>query len=69
MTKKEIKLYAAQLLETGKGLALASLMPAGKAKEEAERILNLNADSVCSQLELLADDCTYKEIEENLGEA
>ena len=63
MNKKEMKLYIAQLVESGKGLGLASLMEEGPARSEAERVLNLSIDSVAKQLELLCDDAAWKKKE------
>lgn len=70
MKKKELKLYAAQLVESGKALALASLMPDKEIKEAAERLANESIDNVLKQLELFCEDCDYKKIEEilNYGE-
>lgn len=67
MKKKEIRLYVEQLIETGKGLALASFLPDGsKEKEAALKCLNESKESILSQLELLCEDCDYKKIEEVL---
>lgn len=63
MNKKEMKLYIAQLVESGKGLGLASLMEKGPARSETERVLNLSIDSIAKQLELLCDDAAWKEKE------
>lgn len=69
MKKKEMKLYAATLVECGRGLALADMMPEGKARDEAERIINLEIDSILTQLELLCEDVSFKKIEEVLNNA
>lgn len=60
MKKKEMRLYIAQIVESGKGLGIASLMPEGKPREEAERVLNLSIDSLASQLEMLCEDASFK---------
>ena len=60
MKKKEMRLYIAQLVESGKGLGLASLMEKGKARSEAERVLELSVDSIAKQLELLCEDAAWR---------
>lgn len=63
MTKSEMKLYAAQLVESGKGLALAELMPEGEAKRSAIEAFNKSIDDTLKQLELTCSDCTFREVE------
>lgn len=66
MKKKEMRLYAAQLVESGKGLALAELMEEGESKKAAIDLFNKSIDDTLKQLELLCSDCTFKEVEEFL---
>lgn len=68
MKKKEMRLLVASLVECGKGLGLASLMPDGKAKEEGTRILNEQIENACKQLELFCEDVDYKELTKKLEE-
>lgn len=71
MKKKEMQLYAAQLVEAGKGLALAEHLEDKELKEKTLFILSETVDNVVKQLELMCEDCDYKKIEEVLkdGEA
>lgn len=66
MKKKEMQLYAAQLVEAGKGLALAENLEDKELKEKALFILSETVDNVVKQLELMCEDCDYKKIEEVL---
>ena len=66
MKKKEMQLYAAQLVEAGKGLALAENLEDTELKEKALFILSETIDNVVKQLELMCEDCDYKKIEEVL---
>ena len=61
-----MKLYVAQLVECGKGLALASQMEAGEAKEAAENLLNNTIDDICKQLELYCEDVDFAFVKEML---
>ena len=66
-TKKEMRLYCAELVECGKGLALASLMEEGsKQREAAEKVLNEHIDQILKQLELTCSDVDYSQVEEYL---
>lgn len=67
MKKIEIQIYAERLITTGVGLALAKFMPEGKEKEATIEVLNHNKDDVLKQLELLAEDTTFKDLKEVLG--
>lgn len=64
MTKKEMRLYAAQLVESGKGLALSELLPEGETKKASLYVINKSIDDVLKQLELMCEDCTFKQVEE-----
>lgn len=66
MKKKEMQLYAAQLVEAGKGLALAENLEDKELKEKSLFILSETIDNVVKQLELMCEDCDYKKIEEVL---
>lgn len=66
MKKKEMQLYAAQLVEAGKGLALAENLEDKELKEKTLFILSETIDNVVKQLELMCEDCDYKKIEEVL---
>lgn len=66
MKKKEMQLYAAQLVEAGKGLALAEHLEDKELKQKALFILSETIDNVVKQLELMCEDCDYKKIEEVL---
>lgn len=66
MKKAEIKIYVEQLVEAGKGLAYASMMEEGRAKEAAEELLFKTIDDTCKQLELYCEDVDFAFIEEML---
>lgn len=61
-----MQLYAAQLVEAGKGLALAENLEDKELKEKSLFILSETIDNVVKQLELMCEDCDYKKIEEVL---
>lgn len=66
-TKKEMRLYCAELVECGKGLALASCMEEGsKSRKAAEKVLNEHIDQILKQLELTCSDVDYSQVEEYL---
>ena len=67
MKKKEVRLYCAQLVECGKGLALASMLDNGsEARQAAERVFENQIDNICKQLELYCEDVDFKEAQEYL---
>lgn len=67
ITKKEMKLYCAQLVECGRGLTLAEAMPEGsEPRKAAERVLNNCIDEIVKQLELTCSDTDFEEIKEYL---
>lgn len=59
MKKEEMRSYAAQLVECGKGLAYAEAMPEGEGKTAAEELLNSAIDDVVKQLELICEDVSF----------
>ena len=66
-TKKEMQIYCAELVECGRGLALASMMEKGsKKREAAEKLLNEHIENVLKQLELTCSDVCYNDVEEIL---
>ena len=64
MKKKEIKLIVASLVECGRGLAFADHLPEGAAKKEGTRLLNEQIEGFSKQLELLAEDASFREVKE-----
>ena len=66
MKKADVKLIAAQLVECGKGLALAEFLKEGEAKEKAEAVLNEQIDNICRQLETYCEDVDFAFVKEML---
>ena len=61
MKKAEIKLMCQALVESGKILALASLMgEKSKPREAAERVANQQIDDIAKQFELFAEDADFR---------
>lgn len=66
-TKKEMRLYCAELVECGKGFALASHMEEGsEQRKAAEKVLNEHVYQILKQLELTCSDVDYSQVEEYL---
>ena len=60
MVKKEISLIIEKVVEAGKGLALADLLPNGELKERTIRLMNDVIDNAKKQLELFCKDADWR---------
>lgn len=60
MVKKEISLIIEKVVEAGKGLALADLLPNGELKEQTIRLMNNVIDDAKKQLELFCKDADWR---------
>ena len=66
MKKAEVDLLVAQLVECGKGLALASLMEEGQVKKLSENLLKERIDEICKEFNLQCSDLDFTEAKEIL---
>ena len=60
MVKKEISIMIEKVVEAGKGLALADLLPNGELKDRTIKLMNNVIDDVKKQLELFCKDADWR---------
>lgn len=66
MKKKELLIEIQALVECGKALALAELMPDGKAKKKTIKLAETEIENARKELSALAEDASFEEVKEML---
>ncbi len=66
MKKKELLIEIQALVECGKALALAELMPDDKAKKKTIKLAETEIENARKELSALAEDASFEEVKEML---
>lgn len=66
MKKKELLIEIQALVECGKALALAELMPEGEAKKKTIKLAETEIENARKELSALAEDASFEEVKEML---